>query len=118
LQGVNVTALREVKLLRELCSPHVVRLLDVLPQKRGINLVMEFCESDLEHVIKDRSRLLSAGDIKAYMQVGGRGYMENKIEDACMHALGAAAAGLGAEDVTEPHPSVPLGRPVPLPTCR
>ena len=33
--------------------------------------VMEYCESDLEHVIKDRSRLLSAGDIKAYMQVGG-----------------------------------------------
>ena len=39
LQGVNVTALREVKLLRELRSPYLVRLLDVLPQKRGINLV-------------------------------------------------------------------------------
>ena len=65
-----MTALREVKLLRELRSPHVVRLLDVVPQKRGINLVMEYCESDLEHVIKDRARLLSAGDLKAYMQVG------------------------------------------------
>lgn len=31
---------------------------------------MEYCESDLEHVIRDRSRLLSAGDIKAYMQAG------------------------------------------------
>lgn len=39
LQGVNVTALREVKFLRELNSPHVVRLLDVFPQKRGISLV-------------------------------------------------------------------------------
>ena len=38
-QGVNVTALREVKLLRELRSPYLVRLLEVLPQKRGINLV-------------------------------------------------------------------------------
>lgn len=65
-----MTALREVKLLRELRSPYVVRLLDVLPQRRGLALVMEFCESDLEHVIKDRSRLLSAGDVKAYMQVG------------------------------------------------
>ncbi len=36
---MNVTALREVKLLRELRSPYLVRLLDVLPQKRGINLV-------------------------------------------------------------------------------
>ncbi|PRW56229.1 Cyclin-dependent kinase D-1 [Chlorella sorokiniana] len=68
-EGVNVTALREVKLLRELRSPYLVRLLEVLPQKRGINLVMEYCESDLEHVIRDRSRLLSAGDIKAYMQM-------------------------------------------------
>ena len=33
---------------------------------------MEYCASDLEHVIKDRSRLLSAGDIKAYMQVRRR----------------------------------------------
>lgn len=38
-EGVNVTALREVKLLRELRSPYLVRLLDVLPQKKGINLV-------------------------------------------------------------------------------
>lgn len=38
-EGVNVTALREVKLLRELRSPHLVRLLEVLPQKKGINLV-------------------------------------------------------------------------------
>ena len=29
---------------------------------------MEYCASDLEHVIKDRARLRSAGDIKAYMQ--------------------------------------------------
>lgn len=36
---MNVTALREVKLLRELRSPYLVRLLEVLPQKRGINLV-------------------------------------------------------------------------------
>lgn len=68
-EGVNVTALREVKLLRELRSPYLVRLLEVLPQKKGINLVMEYCASDLEHIIKDRSRLLSAGDVKAYMQM-------------------------------------------------
>ena len=73
-QGVNVTALREVKLLRELASPDIVRLLDVFPHKRGISLVFEFCESDLEVVIKDRSIVLSAADIKAYMQVGGGGW--------------------------------------------
>lgn len=33
--------LREVKLLRELRSPNVVRLLDVFPHKRGISLVRQ-----------------------------------------------------------------------------
>lgn len=34
VQGVNVTALREIKLLRELRSPNVVQLLDVFAHKR------------------------------------------------------------------------------------
>lgn len=34
IQGVNVTALREIKLLRELRSPNVVQLLDVFAHKR------------------------------------------------------------------------------------
>lgn len=33
-QGINVTALREIKLLRELRSPNVVQLLDVFAHKR------------------------------------------------------------------------------------
>ena len=67
-EGINVTALREVKYLRELHHPHIVSLLDVIPQKRGIGLVFEYMESDLEMVIKDRTMVLSAADIKAYMQ--------------------------------------------------
>ena len=103
-----MTALREVKFLRELHSPHIVRLLDVFPQKRGISLVrsarapppppplppppllplirtppptpphqsppsthqvFEYMESDLEAVIKDRSLVLSAADVKAYLRM-------------------------------------------------
>ncbi len=33
-QGINVTALREIKLLQELRSPHLVQLLDVFAHKR------------------------------------------------------------------------------------
>ena len=113
LQGVNVTALREIKLLRELRSPHLVSLLDVFPHKRKNLLlvrhgprhsepatfqadgavwassqgspcreanryagafrvrpqVFEYCETDLELVIKDRSLIFAPADVKAYMQV-------------------------------------------------
>ena len=39
MQGVNVTALREIKLLRELKGPFLVKLLDVFPHKRNLSLV-------------------------------------------------------------------------------
>jgi len=38
-EGVNVTALREIKLLKELQGPHIVQLLDVFPHKRNLSLV-------------------------------------------------------------------------------
>lgn len=68
-EGVNVTALREVKILKELHSPYLVRLLDVFPQKKGICLVFEYMVTDLEAIIKDRSVILTPPDIKRYMQI-------------------------------------------------
>lgn len=42
MQGVNVTALREIKLLKELRSPHLVQLLDCFPhKKRNLQLVRQ-----------------------------------------------------------------------------
>jgi serine/threonine protein kinase len=51
-EGVNFTAIREIKLLQELKHPHIIELVDVFPHKRNLNLVFECCESDLEAVIK------------------------------------------------------------------
>lgn len=39
VQGINVTSLREIKLLREIHSPYIVELLDVISQKRKVNMV-------------------------------------------------------------------------------
>eukprot|EP00850_Spirogloea_muscicola_P000705 SM000002S05785 [mRNA] locus=s2:2182707:2185182:- [translate_table: standard] len=68
-EGVNVTALREIKLLKELRDPNIIELVDVYPHKRNLHLVFEFMESDLEAVIKDRSIVLSPADVKAYMRM-------------------------------------------------
>lgn len=72
-EGVNVTALREIKLLRELKDPNIIELIDVYPHKRNLHLVFEFMESDLEAVIRDRNIVLSAADIKSYMQMTLKG---------------------------------------------
>lgn len=72
-EGVNFTALREIKLLKELRDPNIIELVDVYPHKRNLHLVFEFMESDLEAVIRDRNIVLSAADIKSYMQMTLRG---------------------------------------------
>lgn len=80
-----MTALREIKILRELRDPHVVQLLDVFAHKANIHLVrvvtlswhtatllvqvFECMVSDLEHVITDRAIILSLADIKAYTRM-------------------------------------------------
>jgi cyclin-dependent kinase 7 len=67
--GLDMTALREVKLLRELKPhPNVVPLLDVFLHKRRLCLVFDFVDSDLEAVIRAKGLVLSPGDVKAYAQ--------------------------------------------------
>ena len=66
-EGVNFTAIREIKLLQELRHPHVIELVDCFPHKRNLNLVFECCESDLEAVIKDKFIPLGTPEIKSYM---------------------------------------------------
>lgn len=69
---MNVTALREVKLLRELSGlscPYIITLLDVFPLKKNLALVFDLMEGDLEAIIRDRSLVLSLADIKAYMKM-------------------------------------------------
>eukprot|EP00878_Enallax_costatus_P030464 GHUV01033169.1.p1 GENE.GHUV01033169.1~~GHUV01033169.1.p1 ORF type:complete len:315 (+),score=86.77 GHUV01033169.1:287-1231(+) len=68
-EGINVTSLREIKLLREVHSPYIVELLDVVSQKRKVNMVFEFLDSDLEALIRAKGVVLSPADVKAYMSM-------------------------------------------------
>jgi len=67
IDGVNFTALREIKLLKELKHPNIVDLIDVFQYKHNLHLVFEFMETDLEAVIRDRNIFLSPADIKSYL---------------------------------------------------
>ncbi|GAB6028364.1 Cyclin-Dependent Kinase 7 [Chamberlinius hualienensis] len=64
--GINRTALREIKLLQELNHPNIIGLLDVFGHKSNISLVFDFMDTDLEVIIKDTNIVLTPAHIKAY----------------------------------------------------
>ncbi|XP_078441275.1 cyclin-dependent kinase D-1-like [Wolffia australiana] len=72
-EGINFTALREIKLLKELKDPNIIELIDAFPHKDNLHLVFEFMESDLEAVIRDRNIVLSPADVKSFLQMTLRG---------------------------------------------
>lgn len=47
-QGIPCTAVREISLLKELCHPNIVQLLDVLQSEKKLTLVFEYLDSDLK----------------------------------------------------------------------
>nr|NVI70829.1 Cyclin-dependent kinase 7 [Cucujiformia] len=65
--GVNRTALREIKLLQELNHENLISLLDVFGQSSNISLVFDFMDTDLEVIIKDTSLILTTAHIKSYI---------------------------------------------------
>ncbi|KAG7443597.1 Pkinase-domain-containing protein [Guyanagaster necrorhizus] len=71
--GLDMSAVREVKYLRELKHQNVIELLDVFSSKTNLNLVLEFLDSDLEMIIKDRSLVFLPADIKSWMAMTFRG---------------------------------------------
>ncbi|GAA99786.1 uncharacterized protein L969DRAFT_95699 [Mixia osmundae IAM 14324] len=71
--GLDMSALREVKYLRELRHPNVIELLDVFSSKANLNLVLEYLNADLEMIIKDRSLVFQSGDIKSWMLMTMKG---------------------------------------------
>uniref|UniRef100_A0A1I7TF49 Cyclin-dependent kinase 7 n=1 Tax=Caenorhabditis tropicalis TaxID=1561998 RepID=A0A1I7TF49_9PELO len=62
--GINRTAIREIKLLKEIHHDNIITLRDVIGHRTSIQLVFDFMDTDLEHVVKDQHIILSPAHIK------------------------------------------------------
>ncbi|KAG7664482.1 uncharacterized protein J8A68_001988 [[Candida] subhashii] len=71
--GLDMSALREVKYLQELRHPNVIELIDVFSTTNNLNLVLEFLPCDLEVLIKDKSIVFKSSDIKSWLLMTLRG---------------------------------------------
>ncbi|GMM53697.1 TFIIH complex serine/threonine-protein kinase subunit [Maudiozyma humilis] len=71
--GLDMSAIREVKYLQELDHPNVINMIDIFMAYDNLNLVLEFLPTDLEVVIKDQNVLFTPADIKAWMLMTLRG---------------------------------------------
>lgn len=49
------------------------QLLDVFSVKQNVNLVLEFLDTDLEAVIRDKALVFQTADIKSWMAMSLRG---------------------------------------------
>lgn len=65
--GINRTALREIKLLQELHHNNLIGLLDVFGHMSNVSLVFDFMDTDLEIIIKDNTIILTTANIKSYI---------------------------------------------------
>ena len=71
--GLDLSAIREIKALKETHHQNVVKLYQVFTKKFNLNLVLEYLETDLETIIKQKSVSFGSADIKSWMLMGMRG---------------------------------------------
>ncbi|GMM33398.1 TFIIH complex serine/threonine-protein kinase subunit [Saccharomycopsis crataegensis] len=72
--GLDMSAIREVKYLLELRHENIISLLDVYSSENGnLNLVLEFLPCDLEVLIKDKNIVFQQADVKSWMLMILRG---------------------------------------------
>eukprot|EP01118_Nematostelium_gracile_P003575 TRINITY_DN1413_c0_g1_i2.p1 TRINITY_DN1413_c0_g1~~TRINITY_DN1413_c0_g1_i2.p1 ORF type:complete len:371 (+),score=81.68 TRINITY_DN1413_c0_g1_i2:3-1115(+) len=72
-EGIQFTAIREIKILKEMHHENILGLLDVFSRKSNVFLILEFMEYNLEQIVNDMDIMLQAADIKSYMQMLLRG---------------------------------------------
>jgi cyclin-dependent kinase 7 len=71
--GLDMSAIREIKFLQELRHQNIIELVDVFSSQTNLNLVLEYLPADLEMVIKDKSIIFGGADVKSWLLMTLRG---------------------------------------------
>lgn len=72
--GLDMSAIREVKYLQELRHQNIIELIDVFSDsKQNLNLVLEVLPSDLEKVLRDKNIVIGGVDVKRWLLMILRG---------------------------------------------
>ena len=67
-EGINFTAVREIKLLREFKHENVIELVDVFTTvDMAVCLVYEVADTDLDKILKNRAISISLADTKQHL---------------------------------------------------
>ena len=67
-EGINFTAVREIKLLREFKHENVIELVDVFTTSdMAVCLAYEVADTDLEKILKNRAISISLADTKQHL---------------------------------------------------
>ena len=67
-EGINFTAIREIKLLREFKHENAIELVDVFTTSdMAVCLVYEVADTDLEKILKNRAISISLADTKRHL---------------------------------------------------
>lgn len=66
-QGMEISAIREIKTLKKINSPYVIEIHDAFLYKDSTCLVIEYIETNLEEIIKNKKIIIMPSDIKAWI---------------------------------------------------
>lgn len=72
-EGLDMSAIREIKFLQEIRHQNVIELIDVFLTSTNISLVLEYLPADLEMLIKDSSIIFRPADVKSWLLMTLRG---------------------------------------------
>ncbi|KAF7684337.1 putative serine/threonine-protein kinase KIN28 like protein [Astathelohania contejeani] len=67
--GIEVSAIREIKVLKRISHDNLIKMYEVFADNGSIHLVLEYLEGTLEDIIKNSSVIIMPGDIKAWMKM-------------------------------------------------